>query len=66
MKIRKTAAAAIAFALLCGCAQPQQPENEELEKYTNLSVDAGFDTVFQMNEFGTDRKAMETYFHKCA
>ena len=47
---------------LCACsAAPEEPA-AELQKYTNLSADAGFDTVYQQTEFGYDRDLMADHF----
>ena len=58
----KKMTAVLLCTLLAGCSV--QPENteKELVKYSNISLDAGFDTLFEQTEFGYDRDAMEKRF----
>lgn len=63
MKKRKILAAFLALSL-CACAQEPEEPAAELEKYTNLSADAGFDTVYQQTEFGYDHDLMAEHFNK--
>ena len=53
-----------AFVLaLTGCnSVPQQAESKEL--YSNVSTDAGFDTVFYYQEYNADRSAAEAHFNE--
>ena len=62
MSKKSIAAALLAAAFTCACADEKPAPETELIKYTNLSVDAGFDTVYQLTEFGTDRDGMEACF----
>ncbi len=48
-------------AMLAGCTV--QPSSEpELIKYSNIAVDAGFDTPFIYTEYGTDHDLMAEHF----
>ncbi len=51
--------------LLAGCAAEKE-DNSELVKYSNLSYDAGFDTVYAYTEFGTDEEKMKQNFTRGA
>ena len=66
MRKNRILAGVFALSLFCGCADNVPAEKtEEPEKYTNISVDAGFDTVFQLIEFGYDHDQMDSYFRTC-
>lgn len=66
MEKKKILKLTAALCLLAGCTAGAPETEPELEKYTNISVDSGFDTVFQLIEFGYDHDAMDTHFHACA
>ena len=49
----------------CQKAEPEpdeKPEEQELIKYENLAIDAGFDTIYSYSEFGYDRDEMAKNF----
>lgn len=62
MRKTKTLKLIAALCLFAGCTANETAPETELQKYTNLSVDAGFDTVFQMSESGYERDVMEGHF----
>lgn len=67
MRNRKILITLLCAAFLTGCAAEQEAEKapeQELEKYTNLSADAGFDTVYQQTEFGYDHDLMAEHYTK--
>lgn len=55
-----------ASLLLCGCgsAQTQNTADSETTLYSNVSTDAGFDTVFYYQEYNKDRTASENHFNE--
>lgn len=62
MKKRYIVTAVLALALT-GCSQaPKKAEKEDL--YSNVSTDAGFDTVFYYQEYNADRSAAEEHFQE--
>ncbi len=52
----------IASLLLCGCGQDQPAAGNELLEYSNLSYDAGFDTVYAYTEFSYALEPMKDRF----
>lgn len=54
-----------AFLLLAGCKEKPAAGSELLE-YSNLSYDAGFDTVYAYTEFGYEQEPMKERFRKGA
>ncbi len=66
MKYRKMISAALlASLMLSGCAEKQAAGSELLE-YSNLSYDAGFDTIYAYTEFGYEQEPMKERFEKGA
>ena len=62
MKKREILKISAAAVLLWGCTAAPAEEQKELIKYSNLSYDAGFDTVYAYTEYGTDEEAMKENF----
>ena len=52
---------------LCGCqTQPVTPPQPELHNYSNISLDAGFDTVFNYQEAVSDKAVFDARFEQAA
>ncbi len=60
--INRITACLIAALLLGGCSQDQPAASNELLEYSNLSYDAGFDTVYAYTEFSYELQPMKDRF----
>ena len=63
--MRRMKIAVMLMSLLCTAAGCTQETKKELTKYSNMAVDAGFDTVLTYTEFGYDVEAMRKNFETC-
>ena len=61
MKKKKLICASLAL-LLAGCSTTQKATMEDL--YSNISLDAGFDTVLYYQEYNSDTEASKAHFEE--
>lgn len=52
----------LAATLLAGCSSPEKTDS--LQQYSNVSLDAGFDTVLYYQEWNTDNSVSEEHFNE--
>ncbi|MEE8808180.1 MAG: FAD:protein FMN transferase [Lactimicrobium sp.] len=59
-------AAGLASLVLCGCSSTQSAStsSSDVPLYSNVSTDAGFDTVFYYQEYNQDKDASEKHFNE--
>ncbi len=59
-------AAGLASLVLCGCSTSKTAStaSSDVPLYSNVSTDAGFDTVFYYQEYNQDKDASEAHFNE--
>ena len=58
--IQKTLFVCLLVCSLSACKSEEvAPQEDELQKYSNMAIDAGFNTIYAYTEYGTDEAAME-------
>lgn len=63
MQLKKIAFLLLGMTLsIAGCSKKASNQNETVQMYSNVSTDAGFDTIFYYQEYNMDTNAAKSHF----